>query len=73
MVQTQEKGDHSTEDHSRNVIEIRINMPSFNANNLRRFITHLEKAGKELIAAGTSFLTENEDDEKSKTRKIEIK
>ena len=73
MVQTQEKGEHNGDDHSRNVIEIRINMPSFNASNLRRFIMHLEKAGKELLAAGTSFLSENEEDEKSKTRKIEIK
>lgn len=73
MVQTQDKDGHKGEDRSRNVIEIRINMPSINTGNLRRFVTHLEKAGKELLAAGGSFFSDSEQEESTKTRKIEIK
>ena len=59
--------------NQRNVIEIKINVPQFNTRNLRRFVLHLEKAGKEILAAGNSFFRDDESDSEEKMKKIEIK
>lgn len=57
----------------RNVIEIKINVPQFNSKNLRRFVSHLEKAGKEILAAGNSFFKDEEPQSEEKMKRIEIK
>ncbi|MCL4438706.1 MAG: hypothetical protein M1616_05030 [Candidatus Thermoplasmatota archaeon] len=74
MVSEQKKEQQeSQKSNPRNVIEIKINVPQFNARNLRRFVTHLEKAGKEILAAGNSFFRDDESDSEEKMKKIEIK
>ena len=60
-------------ENRRNVIEIKINLPEFNSRNLRKFVTHLEKAGKEILAAGSSFFKDEEDQQEGKMKRVEIK